>query len=71
MNKRTTARLGITVTATFLMALGSAMVIPAAASASPSTTAPAEASTAAGPRPTMWIDCSAMSWWERVWSSYC
>jgi hypothetical protein len=71
MNKRSTARLGITATGAVLVALGAAMVIPATASASPTTTAPAQASTAAGPRPTMWIDCSAMSWFDRIWSSYC
>jgi hypothetical protein len=70
MNKRSTARLGITVTAATLMALGSAMVVPAAASASPSTTT-AQVSSAAGPRPTMWIDCTQFSWWERIWSDLC
>ncbi|MHA6629086.1 hypothetical protein ACU61A_26930 [Pseudonocardia sichuanensis] len=69
MNKRSTTRLGITVTATFLMALGSAMVIPAVASATPATAV--EVSTSTAPHPMMWIDCTQLSWWERIWDSYC
>ena len=55
----------------FLMVLGSAMLFPAAASPSPSTTASFQSASSAEVHPVMWIDCSAMSWWERLWTSYC
>ena len=71
MNKRSTARLGFTATGALLVVLGSAMVVPTAASVSPNATAPAPAATSAAVQPVMWIDCSAFSWWERLWSSYC
>jgi hypothetical protein len=62
MHKRSTARLGFTATGALLMALGAALVIPTAAAASPTTSAP---------RPTMWVDCDAMSWFDRVFSPHC
>jgi hypothetical protein len=71
MDMRSTARLGFTATGALLMVLGSALVIPTAAAASPSATTSAQGSVSAAPHPTMWIDCDAMSWFDRVFSSYC
>jgi hypothetical protein len=71
MDMRSTARLGFTAMGALLMVLGSALVIPTAAVASPSATMSAQGSVSAAPQPTMWIDCDAMSWFDRVFSSYC
>jgi hypothetical protein len=65
MDMRSTARLGFTATGALLMVLGSALVIPTAAAASPSATTSAQGSVSAAPHPTMWIDCDAMSWFDR------
>jgi hypothetical protein len=69
VDKRSTARLGFTVAGALLMALGSALVIPTAAAAGPSATMSAQGSVSAAPHPTMWVDCDAMSWFDRIW--YC
>jgi hypothetical protein len=71
MDKRSAARLGFTAAGALLVALGSALVIPTAAAASPSVSTSAQGSVSAAPHPTMWVDCEAMPWFDRIFSPYC
>lgn len=71
MNKRSAVWSRFAMTGAFLMVLGSALVIPAASAAGSGATASFQESSSATVRPVMWINCSRLSWWERLWSSYC